>query len=63
MYICSIMYLSTMYALIVGTACPFIAATSTGTCMILSSWATRSIEEVPQASGYGGLRWFHVKTK
>ena len=54
------MYLSTMSALIVRMACPFIAATSMGTCMILSSWATRSIEEVAQASGNGGLRWFQL---
>ena len=31
-----------------------------GTCMILSSWATRSIEEVAQVSGGGGLRWFQL---
>ena len=30
-----------------------------GTCMILSSWATRSIEDVAQASG-SGLRWFQL---
>jgi len=37
----------------------FLAATSVGTCMILSSWATSSIEDVAQASG-NGLRWFQL---
>ena len=41
------------------TLCSTIAATSMGTCMILSSWATRSIEDVAQASG-SGLRWFQL---
>ena len=36
-----------------------LAATSVKTCMILSSWATSSIEEVAQASGRG-LRWFQL---
>ena len=30
-----------------------------GTCMIVSSWATTSIEDVAQASG-SGLRWFQL---
>lgn len=30
-----------------------------GTGMILSSWSTRSIEEVAEASG-NGLRWFQL---
>ena len=30
-----------------------------GTCMILSSWSTRSIEDVAQASS-SGLRWFQL---
>ena len=43
----------------VFTQCSIIAATSMGTCMILSSWATRSIEDVAQASS-SGLRWFQL---
>ena len=39
--------------------CSFKAATSMGTCMILSSWSTSSIEDVAQASG-SGLRWFQL---
>ena len=31
-----------------------------GTCMILSSWATTSIEDVAEASSGGGLRWFQL---
>ena len=31
-----------------------------GTCMIVSSWATTSIEDVAQASG-SELRWFQFK--
>ena len=36
-----------------------LAATSVGTCMIVSSLATSSIEEVAKASG-SGLRWFQI---
>ena len=36
-----------------------ISTTSLGTCMILSSWSTSSIEDVAQASG-SGLRWFQL---
>lgn len=35
------------------------AASAMGTGMILSSWSTRSIEEVAEASG-NGLRWFQL---
>ena len=35
---------------------PFLAAASMGTCMIVSTYATRSFEDVAQASG-SGLRW------
>ncbi|XP_072165889.1 2-Hydroxyacid oxidase 1-like [Diadema setosum] len=35
------------------------AATAAGTGMILSSWATSSIEEVAEASG-SGIRWFQL---
>ena len=31
-----------------------------GTCMILSSWATTSIEDVAEASSGSGLRWFQL---
>ena len=37
----------------------YVAAASMGTCMIVSSWATRTIEEVAQASS-SGLRWFQL---
>ena len=36
-----------------------LATTSLGACMILSSWATTSIEDVAQASG-SGVRWFQL---
>ena len=36
-----------------------IAALSTKTCMVLSTWASTSIEEVAQANG-SGLRWFQL---
>ena len=35
------------------------AATRMGTCMVLSSYSTKSIEDVSQASG-DGLRWFQL---
>ena len=37
----------------------YVAAASMGTCMIVSSWATRTIEEVAQASS-SSLRWFQL---
>ena len=37
----------------------YVAAASVGTCMIVSSLATSSIEEVAKANG-GGLRWFQM---
>ena len=36
------------------------AAAKLGTCMMLSSWSTTSIEDVAEASGSGGLRWFQL---
>lgn len=36
------------------------ACAGSGTCMMLSSWATSSIEEVASACGHQGLRWFQL---
>jgi (S)-2-hydroxy-acid oxidase len=36
------------------------AAQKMGTCMMLSSWSTTSLEEVADTSGEMGLRWFQL---
>ena len=36
------------------------ACANLGTCMTLSSWSTTSIEDVAQAGGPRGLRWFQL---
>ena len=38
----------------------FPACAESGTCMILSSWSTTSIEEVAAACNDQGLRWFQL---
>lgn len=36
------------------------AAAKTGTLMTLSSWSTTALEQVAEAGGPGGARWFQL---
>ena len=55
----AILTLAAIYKIVCCTISA-IATTSVNTCMILSSWSTTSIEDVAQASGSSGLRWFQL---